>query len=656
MIRFVQLLVIITILSGHSDTIPIKIMAKKAEIYKVSLSLDGNYAAAIYIGEKDKYFLKTFNVKSKETHTLGAMDDLDIYTYYWASNSHLVYKVCSEALSILGGRRHYKHMGSIDRELKTKKLFQPGWNNYLVDRLQKDSNNVLVWKGYTTKVSKIGYLNIHTGKIRKKRRGFRGDIWWWETDFEHQPRMVGVYKKGSSGYIKGYFRHTIKSDWEKLDVPDVCDIYCFTPDKNKIYVSDYKQENIKNGSNSVLYSTRKNTKGLYSFDLLNNKKDSLIFRDSTYDFIGDLIFFDNPFNKPEDHLLRGISHWTEKIETHWFDDKLTAVQTEVDKKFPNCINEISDADTGLSNFLIETYSDIKPPEYYYFNFGENKFTLLYRSRPWIQPESMSTMKPISFTTRDGLNLHGYLTIPKNGQKPYPTVVLLRGGIRHGVLCGPFSRDIWDFDNEVQILANRGYAVLQVNYRGSTGYGYNITKKHEFSYHLMHLDGIDATKHFIKTGVIDPERVAVIGFGFGGTLAMNSVAEEPQLYKCVVSRSGIYAWKKHIFDKTGVYNNIAFNYYYRNVGAASDNRRDYLESISPLSKVDKIKIPVLLCGGSDDRAVLSQQTKIFRTALAFSGNSPETYVAGAEGHYYFLQKHITIYYERLTDFLKRNLKN
>ena len=296
--------------------------------------------------------------------------------------------------------------------------------------------------------------------------------------------------------------------------------------------------------------------------------------------------------------------------------------------------------------MIKSYSDINPAEYYLFNSDNDNLTLLFKSRPWINPENMVQTVPVNFITRDSLVLYGYFTRPAHGAAPYPTIVLLHGG--------PHARDYWGFDPEVQLLANRGYAVLQVNYRGSTGFGYKTSDENEFEYHKMYLDVIDAANCLIRDGIADQKRIAVMGASFGGYLSVTCVANEPDLFCCAVSNAGVFDWKKHVRSKKFKYSDYAYDFFKANLGEG-DNK-NYLEDISPIRKAKNIKVPVFLGGGSDDRNVLISQSIKLSDVLSRNGVDVETFFKSGEGHGFAFKKNLVIFYERVLDFLNRNMNS
>ncbi len=550
---------------------------------------------------------------------------MDVYDYKWVSNTRLVYYVMKD-------KRYFVHLTSINRDLKEKKLVQTTFWATIVDGILSDPDHAYVWKYYQSKYSILGLMNIHNGRIRKKER-IRSSILWINTDFNGTPNLISTYKKKSGGNPKMSFRESRDAKWTPLQFDDDdYMVYCCTPqDNTKLYISTYN---------------KRNTRSLYIYDTNNFTLGEQLLSDSAFDFHGNLYFFDNPYTPPDRAKLRGVIYNNQYPVSYWFDDKLQTIQKKVDNELTHSANLIIDADTSLTLFLIKSYSDIKPAEYYLYNTDSDDLYLLFKSRPWINPYNMVQTLPVNFITRDSLVLHGYFTKPRCGTAPYPTIALLHGG--------PHARDYWGFDPEVQLLANRGYAVLQVNYRGSTGYGYRISQENKFEYKKMYLDVIDAANCLIRDVIADPKLITVMGASFGGYLSITCVANEPDLFRCAVSNAGVFDWKKHVRSKKFKYSDYAYDFFKANLGG--DDNKNYLKEISPIHKAKNIKVPVFLGGGSDDRNVSISQSFKLSQILSRNGVEVETFFKSGEGHGFAFKKNLVIFYERVLDFLNRNMNS
>lgn len=290
---------------------------------------------------------------------------------------------------------------------------------------------------------------------------------------------------------------------------------------------------------------------------------------------------------------------------------------------------------------MQVYSDRQPAEAFLFDRQTGQATYLSGSRDWIKADEMSTMKPIKFSARDGLELHGYITIPNgtNG-KNLPLIVNPHGG-PHGI------RDDWGFNPEVQLLANRGYAVLQVNYRGSGGYGNAfIGKGYRHWGTSMQDDLTDAVQWAVTQGMADPKRVCIYGASYGGYAALMSAVREPNVYRCVVGYVGVYDLDvQYDADFAG---QKAGRNYLRDVYPES---RDERRAQSPLYGVDRIQAPVMLVHGAKDVRVPIKNLHLLIDAMEKVGKPPELVVIEKKEAHGFrdLKNNINLYTKMLAFF-------
>ncbi len=608
--------------------VPVETMFRSSQLFHVSMSLDGKYLAAMYLDKRDKLKLMTYNIDKAVLKKLKLADGLEIEDYWWVSNTHLTYNTISR--SPYKDVTYYEDMLVIDRDLTENKIVIGTYPSYVIDGLLADPEHAVIQKYYQSNYSQLALLNLRKGRLRKKER-IRSTILWVETDFTGAPSILSIYEKRSDGTPINKFRPSREQKWKELPTRNTdYALFCQTPfDNTKLYISTYDT---------------KNTRGLYVYDAVNNTLGKQVFSDSLFDFEGSIYFFSNPFKPPEQSPLRGVIYNAVYPTSVWFDQTLKDMQQKIDTELPHCANLIIQADTGLTLFLVKSYSDKKPAEYYRYNGKTGTMKLLLKKRPWIKPEFMAETTPITFQTRDSLTLHGYLTKPRNKFEPYPTVLLLHGG--------PQARDYWGFDPEVQVLANRGYAVLQVNYRGSEGFGRSISKKYKYAFHQMYLDVIDATKYAIRQGIADPERIAVMGTSFGGYLSISCVSHEPDMYRCAISNAGVFDWRKHVRFKRNKYNNYAYDYYKSRLGG--ENSRAYLKKISVMEQAENIRVPVFLAGGADDWNVNITQSNKLANLLKRNGVEVTTFFKGGEGHGFYKEKTNVVYYKGVLNFLNKHL--
>jgi dipeptidyl aminopeptidase/acylaminoacyl peptidase len=256
--------------------------------------------------------------------------------------------------------------------------------------------------------------------------------------------------------------------------------------------------------------------------------------------------------------------------------------------------------------------------------GEARF--LHRSRPWLDPAALAEMRPVRITARDGLTLRSYLTLPV-GVEPrgLPTVLVVHGG--------PWSRDSWGYDPEAQFLANRGYAVLQVNYRGSTGFGKRFmhAAEHEFA-GRMHDDLIDGVDWAVAEGIADPERVGIYGGSYGGYAALVGVTFTPDVFAAAVSYVGPSSLVTVLRSTPPYWRPLLAGTWHRYVGDPDDpEQRPDIEARSPLNFVDRIRTPLLVVQGANDPRVKKHESDQIVAALRERGVAVEYIVKDDEGH-------------------------
>jgi len=285
--------------------------------------------------------------------------------------------------------------------------------------------------------------------------------------------------------------------------------------------------------------------------------------------------------------------------------------------------------------LFRTYSDVDPGTYYLFDRETLEAKFLLSSRSWIKPEQMSLMEPITVTARDGTKLHGYITVPRfsNG-KNLPLILHPHGG-PHG------PRDMWGFNPEVQFLANRGYAVLQINFRGSGGYGNAFERLGYRNWGTtMVNDMTDAVKWAIGEGIADKNRICSYGASYGGYAALQTVVREPDLYRCTIGYVGVYSLPM-MFKEGDIPESDSGRNFQRRVLPETLAEQ---QAQSPAFNVDKIRVPVMLVQGAKDQRVPIAQYYLLKKRLEEAGKPPEvTIVEDKEGHgFYDFQNKVDLY--------------
>jgi dipeptidyl aminopeptidase/acylaminoacyl peptidase len=274
-------------------------------------------------------------------------------------------------------------------------------------------------------------------------------------------------------------------------------------------------------------------------------------------------------------------------------------------------------------WLLAFTADDGPVSYYAWDRAEQRATFLFVHRPELQRYQLASMEPFSFTARDGLEVHGYVSFPPGSSRSgLPTVLNVHGG--------PWYRDTWGFNPEVQWFANRGYLCVQVNFRGSTGYGKAFLNAGDREWGAaMHDDLVDAVRHVVERGWADPARVAIYGGSYGGYAALVGATFTPDLFRCAVDLVGPSNLKT-LIESIPPYWKPMVALFNTRVGDP-ETEVDFLWSRSPLSKVDQIRIPVLIAQGANDPRVKQAESEQIVAAMRDKGIAYEYLLFPDEGH-------------------------
>jgi len=295
-----------------------------------------------------------------------------------------------------------------------------------------------------------------------------------------------------------------------------------------------------------------------------------------------------------------------------------------------------------SRMVFRAFSDRDPGAFYLVDVPDGTPKLLFAQRPWIKPEQMAERRPLSFTARDGRVIHGFLTLPPGREpKNLPLVVHPHGG--------PFYvRDNWEWNADSQLLASRGYAVLQVNFRGSFGYGNEHIDAGKKNWVGIVDDITDGLRYAIREGYADPQRVCIYGASFGGYAALMSAVREPDAYQCAITFAGVYDMRGFMARSDIGDTQHGLDYMAEFIGATRERQREQ----SPSTYIDRLKAPVMIVHGTDDRRVPFHQARLLRNDLEDRNHPYEWLTRSREGHGFYKEDNRVDFDEQLLAFLDR----
>ncbi|HEV7269190.1 S9 family peptidase [Pseudoxanthomonas sp.] len=336
----------------------------------------------------------------------------------------------------------------------------------------------------------------------------------------------------------------------------------------------------------------------------------------------------------------------DKLRTAFFDDTSPTARLyrKLERSFPGSSIAITSGTRDGRLKVVQAWSDTSPGDFFLFDTTTNTADLIFSRRSWLDPKVLAPSEPVTLRARDGLTLHGYLTRPRDGRDaPLPLVVMPHGGP-----FGVFDR--WEVDDEAEMLARAGYAVLRVNYRGSGNYGRAFKQAGARQWgRTMQDDLTDATRWAIEQKIADPARICLYGASYGAYASLMGVAREPELYRCAAGYVGVYdlaLMHKQDSRESRSSRNWMEDW-------ISDDRAS-LADVSPTALAQRIRAPVFLAAGGKDEIAPQAHSERMEKALKAAGVPVETLYVRTEGHGFYSEANRRTYYTRLLDFLSRHL--
>ncbi len=570
--------------------IPVNDFFKTRDKALYRLSPNGEYLSYLKLEDK-KQQLVVENLATGEITSVSRPEERNINFYCWVSNEDLIYYKEKE------GGRFQTDLYIVNRKGADERLLygtEKSKIRLLEDQLIEDKYLLVTSNKRDSTVFDVYKLNVRDGKMLIAAKN-PGNFTNWLTDNKGNLRMA-ISTDGVN-----------ESVWCREDEGQ--------PFKKII------TNNFKTTLWPVAFSEQKpNT--IYAISNVNRDKNALVEIDCITGEEKSVLFANDSLNVMEAQYSkqRGemdfVVYETWKKEKHYLNAEAKRVFKNLDKLIPDADSRIIHHDKNEKHFIIRTFTDRNPGAYYLYDADQNSLKKLSDLNPSIKEEEMAEMKPISYMTKDGYTINGYLTLPVNvGTTNLPVVVIPHNG--------PGQRNIWGYNAEVQFLANRGYAVLQINYRGSTGYGKAFYAAGFQQWSLKIQEDIkEGVQWLINQKIADPQRVGIYGTGFGGLIAVNSALKNPNIYKCAGSSTGILNLFSYL-KSTPPFLTSKLQMFYEIVGNP-DKDADYMRSASPVFHAAKVKIPLFITQNTTDPRINSNDAVQFVKELR-KLNIPVTYV-------------------------------
>ncbi|QJR80890.1 S9 family peptidase [Alteromonas pelagimontana] len=628
-----------TALAGESPLQPLESFSALPAFKNPKLSPQGDriaYVQNLTVPE-ELSVLTTYDLKEGKIYSLLGSDNekVKINWYHWANNERLVIsaryesrqhsqkfyqtrlfamtfnKPTAKPEELLDARRLQRKMGG--------RSFTPQFQDDVIDWLPDDPEHILIAIDIeTVNLPSVYKVNIYNGKLSMVERGKRR-IRDWMTDQQSQLRLGTALN-----YENGETEILLKDgdDWKTLFSYNALSDKPITPkgfalDPNILYFNQYKGDYL----------------ALYKLNLTTMEQTEVL-SDEHYDVGGSLIYS----KQTRDAI--GVYFSAAENGEHYWDNRFGKLQESVDAVLPDYENSVISFSTDEMTYLLYAESDQFPGAYLIGNRQAGSLDLLYKQYPDLDPEALSENKRVSFKARDGVEIEGYLTIPKTGKAPYPTIINPHGG--------PGVREYSGFNYWTAYFTSRGYAVFRPNFRGSSGYGYTFAQAQMKGWGLQMQDDItDATHWLIKDGVTNPDKVCIVGASYGGYAALMATVKTPELFTCAVSFAGVSSLKKLV--RTSSYF-LGSEFVKNQIGEDSDD----LEARSPYYLVEKIKTPILLIHGDEDRTVRVDQSRIMADELEDEDKDFRYVELEAGDHFLSIQRNRHAFFQELDTFLSKYL--
>jgi dipeptidyl aminopeptidase/acylaminoacyl peptidase len=606
-------------MAQKAPLIPLEDFFKNPEKTSYNISPDGKYISfmAPYESRMNIFVQKA---GSNKVTRLTSETARDIAGYYWANNSRILY------INDNGGDENFALFG-VDMNGKNQKCLTCFENvrTQIIDDLEDQPDYVIVGLNKRNPMVFDPYrLNINTGEMEMLAEN-PGNIQGWMTDHDGKLRVAFAIVDGVNTQL--LYRDTESEEFRPIlttSFKESLSPQFFTFDNKMLYASS---------------NLNRDKAAAVIFDPITATETELLYENEDYD-ISSISY------SRKRKVITAVSFTSWKRERHFFDETTKNLFARLESELSGYEIGISASDKAEEKFIVRTYSDRSLGAYYFYDLKKDELTKIQEVSPWIDENQMAEIKPIQYRSRDGLIIHGYLTLPKGVEpKNLPVVVNPHGG--------PWARDNWGFNPEVQFLANRGFAVLQMNFRGSTGYGKAFWESSFKQWGLNMQDDItDGVYWLIEQGIADPDRIAIYGASYGGYATLQGLVVTPTLYAAGVDYVGVS--NLFTFMQTiPPYWKPMLDMMYEMVGNPEELKSQF-EATSPALNAHRIMAPLFVAQGAKDPRVNIAESDQIVEAMRERGVEVEYMVKDNEGHGFRNEENRFDFYRAMEKFLAKHL--
>lgn len=649
-LKFILLIVCYTISGpGYATTpMPVETLASLPSLSQPRLSPDGSQMVALK-PINGSFHVVLLDLKSKKFRLLMAPDP-ERFLFNWCNWANLERIVCSirsatsmprvdqkiiitnlvavntdgsNMMQLVPKRKRNKSDSAGNSVIGMPENVMAQFNDRIISYLHEDDQHVLISLAQKKWARPTVYeLNIYNNKMKRVQK-YQDSITHWFADQQGRVR-IGFGLSNNKPVIRLRNRNDKKFhnlDLTRFDADDLPIFHGFSRDGRYIYVATY------NGQDRL---------GLYAFDTETETLGDPLASDETYDLAGPLLM------TRQDGLVAATftSHHT---DYKWFNNKWEENYRAITGALPGQHITIMSTDESGDILVFSAFGEGHSPAFYLYDARTRSIVNFGRRYRQLDDSQVLAKRPVSYKSRDGLDVPAYLTLPPGSNRRWPTVILPHGG--------PIARESADFDYWSQFLANRGYAVLQPNFRGSSGFGRAFMEAGYQQWgQQMQDDIIDGLQWMIAEGITDPEKVCIVGGSYGGYAALVAAYQTPELFKCAVSFAGVSDLRKLLINMR----NFAGAGRTTNKIVGKLRGWSAVKNISPIANVDKIAIPLLLVHGDEDDRVAVKQSRDLVAKLASTRVHYEYVEQEGGDHHLSLESHRLEFFTLMQAFLSKYL--
>lgn len=628
-------------MSATAQVTPVEDFFRHSKFSGAALSPNGQFLAAI-APVNGRQNLVVVDLKGRSSVAVTAFAKADVTDPRWVNNKRLVYSTADFQAGL--GEQRGGGLYAIDRDGQAPREISPSLgalisNNYAVrrysamlSRIEGEGDDIYaVSNDRSERYTDVYRLNTRTGAKEMLTFDAPGGVQRWVVDRNGVPRAAVQVEKAEISRL--WIRPYAKSAWKMVHEANLKVGDGITPIAfdwaGTLYVSARVQ-----GDDKL---------AIYKLNLDTGALGDLVVANPQYDVDSGLIF-DSVLKK-----LVGVSINGDKPSYVWLDDQWSRWHGTLNATLPDRVNWLSRT-TDATSLLVRSASEKVASEYFLFDPVNRKLEELGSTLPWIKADRMGDREFRRYESRDGISIPAYVTYPnKVDRKMLPLVVDVHGG--------PWVRgNTWEYDGNAQFLASRGYAVLQPNFRGTTGNGWHHYRTSWKQWgQTMQDDITDGVKHLVSKGIVDPKRVCIMGASYGGYAALMGLVKEPDMFKCGINYVGVTDPQLLLTVSWSDFSNSDFTRFrLADMIGNPDKDKALMDRTSPLKRANEIKAPVLMAYGGEDYRVPLVHGERMRDALLANRVPVEWVVYKEEGHGWLKEENRFDFARRVETFLAKHI--